>query len=58
MAIYVNELTMAIAFKYLDTVLNDYRKIPNISPGVIEVRKHFLGGLYSEGGLYSDVVLC
>ena len=25
-----------------------YRKIPNISPGLIEVRKHFLGGLYSE----------
>ena len=29
-----------------------YRKILNISPGLIEVRKHFLGGLYS-GGLYS-----
>ena len=29
-----------------------YCKIPNISPGLIEVRKHFLGGLYS-GGLYS-----
>ena len=28
-----------------------YRKIPNIIPGLIEVRKHFLGGLYS-GGLY------
>ena len=28
------------------------RKIPNIGPGFIEVRKHFLGGLYS-GGLYS-----
>ena len=28
-----------------------YRKIPNISPGLIEVRKHFLGGLYS-GGAY------
>ena len=28
-----------------------YRKIPNISPGLIEVRKHFLEGLYSGGGL-------
>ena len=30
----------------------EYRKIPNISPGLIEARKHILGGLYS-GGLYS-----
>ena len=29
-----------------------YRKIPNVSPGLIEVFKHFLGGLYS-GGLHS-----
>ena len=28
-----------------------YRKIRNISPGLIEVRKPFFGGLYS-GGLY------
>ena len=27
-----------------------YRKIPNIRPGLIEVRKHFLGG-YIRGGL-------
>ena len=26
-----------------------YRKIPNISPGLIEGRKHFFGGLYSGG---------
>ena len=26
-----------------------YRKIPNVSPGLIEVFKHFLGGLYSGG---------
>ena len=31
--------------------LGKYRKIPNKSPGHIEVRKHFLGGLYSGGGL-------
>ena len=35
-----------------------YRKFPIISPGFIEVRKHFFGGLYSGGlifgeGLYS-----
>ena len=31
-----------------------YRKPPNISPGLIFVRKHFLVGLYrgGEGGLY------
>ena len=28
-----------------------YRKIPNISSGLIELRKHLLGGLYSGGGL-------
>ena len=34
-----------------------YRKIPNISPGLIEVRKHFLGGLYS-GGAYIRRAFC
>ena len=29
-----------------------YREIPNISPGLIEVRRPLLGGLYSGGGLY------
>ena len=29
-----------------------YRKPPNISPGLIFVRKHFLVGLYM-GGLYT-----
>ena len=28
-----------------------YRKIPNVSPGLIEVRKYIFGGLYS-GGAY------
>ena len=38
-----------------------YRKPPNISPGLIFVRKHFLVGLYmggSRGGLYTDNILC
>ena len=26
-----------------------YRKIPNVSPGLIEVRRPLLGGLYSRG---------
>ena len=31
-----------------------YHKIPNISPGLIEVRKHFLEGFtFGGGGLYS-----
>ena len=30
-----------------------YRKIPNVSPGLIEVFKHFLGGLIFGWGLYS-----
>ena len=34
--------------------MNIYHKIPNISPGLIEVRKHFLVGLYSGGGLYTE----
>ena len=29
-----------------------YRKIPNISPGRIEVCKHSLGGLYSGGLIF------
>ena len=41
--------------------LQIYRKIPNISPGLIEVRKHFLVGLYSGAyirrGLYSEGLL-
>ena len=32
---------------------NIYRKPPNISSGLIFVRKHFLVGLYM-GGLYSE----
>ena len=28
-----------------------HRKIPNISPGLIELRKHFLEGLFLEGEL-------
>ena len=39
-----------------------YRKPPNISPGLIFVRKHFLVGLYMgglyTGGLYTDKILC
>ena len=30
-------------------IMKAYRKIPNISPEVIEVRKPFWGGLYSRG---------
>ena len=42
----------------------EYRKPPNISPGLIFVRKHFWVGLYMEGGayiqggLYTDEILC
>ena len=39
-----------------------YRKIPNVSPGLIEVFKHFLGGLYSGrltfGGAYIRRAFC
>ena len=34
-------------------ILQQYRKIPNISPGLTEVRKHFLVGLHSED-LYTE----
>ena len=33
-------------------IIFNYRKIPNISPGLIEVRKHILGGLYSGGLIF------
>ena len=33
-----------------------YRKIPNISPGLIEVRKHFWGGLYSGGLIFGRLI--
>ena len=37
-------------------IIFNYRKIPNISPGLIEVRKHILGGLYS--GAYIRRAFC
>ena len=40
-----------LSFKDLIFQVLVYRKIPSISPGIIEVRKHFLEGLYS-GGAY------
>ena len=36
-----------------NTKLMIYRKPPNVSPGLIFVRKHFLVGLYMGGGLYT-----
>ena len=44
-----NTFTM---FMKITNIVLAYRKIPNISQGVIEVRKHFLGA-YIRGGLYS-----
>ena len=34
-----------------------YRKIPNVSPGLIEVFKHFLGGLYSGGLIFEGAYI-
>ena len=34
-----------------------YRKIPNVSPGLIEVFKNFLGGLYSGGLIFGGVYI-
>ena len=34
-----------------------YRKIPNVSPGLIEVFKHFLGGLYSGGLIFGGAYI-
>ena len=33
-----------------------YRKPPNISPGLIFVRKHFLVGLYTGGLIYGGLI--
>ena len=45
------------------SLVDIYRKIPNISHGLIEVRRHFSGGLCSGlvifgWGLYSEGILC
>ena len=34
-----------------------YRKIPNVSPRLIEVFKHFLGGLYSGGLMFGGAYI-
>ena len=36
---------------------NKYRKIPNVSPGLIEVFKHFLGGLHSGGPIFGGAYI-
>ena len=36
--------------------LKTYRKIPNVSPGLIEVFKPFLGGLYSGGLIFGGLI--
>ena len=36
---------------------NIYRKILNVSPGPIEVFKHFLGGLYSGGLIFGGAYI-
>ena len=41
----------------IEYFLLHYRKIPNISPGSIEVRKHFFGGLIF-GGAYIRRAFC
>ena len=38
------------------TLMYIYRKIPNVSPGLIEVFKHFLGGLYSGGLIFGGLI--
>jgi len=42
--------------KYHKLHSKTYRKIPNISPGLIAILKHILGGLYSVG-LHSEGIL-
>ena len=37
--------------------LLEYRKIPNISPGLIKVRKPFFGGLYSGGLMFGGAYI-
>ena len=39
------------------TVIVLHRKIPNVSPGLIEVFKHFLGGLYSGGLIFGGAYI-
>ena len=51
-----------LEFQNIQIVNTLHAKPPNISPGLIFVRKHFLvdlymGGLYT-GGVYPDKILC
>ena len=39
-------------YTYIYIYIYIHRKIPNISPGLIAIRKHILGGLYSEGLIF------
>ena len=38
-------------------ILLRYRKIPNVSPGLIKVSKHFLVGLYSGGLIFGGAYI-
>ena len=55
------DLLMAFLVRMLNLVVVDlevvYRKIPNVSPGLIEVFKHFLGGLYSGGLIFGGAYI-
>ena len=33
----------------------EYRKAPNVLPGLMEVRKHFVAGLYSGGFIFGGL---
>ena len=49
--IFGNERVLCIQWNVKTDSLT-YRKISNVSPGLIEVRKPFLGGLYSGGLIF------
>ena len=45
------------AHRTLLQLLKIYRKIPNISPGLIDIFKHILGGLYSGGLIFGGAYI-
>jgi len=47
--VYLLHVDTSRVSKHMNYTYTTYRKIPNINPGLIDIFKHILGGLYSDG---------
>ena len=43
--------------KYIQPQMNDYRKIPKISPGTYFIQRPFLRGLFLEGPIFGGAYI-